>query len=74
MPIIEFLDPIFSSGVTFATESGLLVAKLALKELNGVEVDWEKDYSNYISKGLEVFTSYVNEWYTGNLQKLFSYA
>ena len=51
MPIIEFLNHIFSSGVTFATESKLLVAKLRLKELNGVEVDWEKDYSNYISKG-----------------------
>jgi len=67
----EFLDPIFSSGVTFATESGLLAAKLALKEINDETVDWEKEYTGYIGEGVNVFTSYVNEWYTGNLQKLF---
>ncbi len=67
----EFLDPIFSSGVTFATESGLLAAKLALKEINKETVDWEKEYTGYIAKGVDVFTSYVNEWYSGNLQKLF---
>lgn len=67
----EFLDPVFSSGVTFATESGLLAAKLITKELNNEVVDWEKDYSNYIKKGVNVFATYVKEWYTGNLQALF---
>jgi len=67
----EFLDPIFSSGVTFATESGLLAAKLAFKEINNTKVDWETEYAQYIKKGVDVFTSYVNEWYSGNLQKLF---
>lgn len=67
----EFLDPIFSSGVTFATESGLLAAKLACKQLQGGAVDWEKEYTEYIAEGVDVFSSYVREWYTGNLQKLF---
>ena len=67
----EFLDPVFSSGVTFATESGLLSAKLITKELNGEVVDWEKDYSEYIMRGVDVFRTYVKEWYTGNLQKIF---
>ncbi len=67
----EFLDPVFSSGVAFATESGLLAAKLALKELNGQPVDWENEYAKYISKGVAVFKSYVEEWYSGNLQELF---
>lgn len=67
----EFLDPVFSSGVTFATESGLLAAKLACKQLIGETVDWEKEYTGYIAEGVAVFSSYVNEWYTGNLQKLF---
>ncbi|MBL4745663.1 MAG: tryptophan 7-halogenase [Flavobacteriaceae bacterium] len=67
----EFLDPVFSSGVTFATESGLLAAKLALREINGQEVDWEIEYTKYISKGVAVFKSYVTEWYSGNLQELF---
>ncbi len=67
----EFLDPVFSSGVTFATESGLLSAKLITKELKGEVVDWEKDYSEYIMRGVDVFRTYVKEWYTGNLQKIF---
>ncbi|RKR14518.1 flavin-dependent dehydrogenase [Maribacter vaceletii] len=67
----EFLDPVFSSGVTFATESALLAAKLAAKELKGEEVNWEEDYYGYIKEGVDVFATYVKEWYTGNLQKIF---
>ena len=67
----EFLDPVFSSGVAFATESGLRAAKLEKKELEGVTVNWEKDYAEYMQDGISVFSSYVKEWYTGNLQKLF---
>ncbi len=67
----EFLDPVFSSGVTFATESGVKAAKLITKELNGEKVDWEQDYTEYIMKGVDVFRTYVTEWYTGNLQKIF---
>ena len=44
---------------------------MALKEINNEEVDWENDYAGHIAKGVDVFTSYVNEWYSGNLQKLF---
>ncbi|MBG6130131.1 flavin-dependent dehydrogenase [Aquimarina sp. EL_43] len=67
----EFLDPVFSSGVTFATESALLAAKLVAKELQDEAVDWEEEYTGYIKGGVNVFASYVKEWYTGNLQKLF---
>jgi len=67
----EFLDPVFSSGVCFATESGILAAKLAWRQLNGEEIDWEKDFTQYMERGIAVFTTYVKEWYTGNLQTLF---
>ncbi len=67
----EFLDPVFSSGVTFATESGVKAAKLITKQLQGENVDWETDYTGYIMKGVDVFRTYVSEWYTGNLQKIF---
>ena len=67
----EFLDPVFSSGMAFATESGMLSAKLALRQLNGETIDWQKEYSDYILYGVNVFTTYVKEWYTGNLQELF---
>ncbi|PZD76817.1 NAD(P)/FAD-dependent oxidoreductase [Mesonia sp. K7] len=66
----EFLDPIFSSGVCFATESSLLAAKLILKELNGEKVDWQKEYEDYIKQGVNVFSTYVKSWYTGELQDI----
>ncbi|GGH07929.1 NAD(P)/FAD-dependent oxidoreductase [Sphingobacterium alkalisoli] len=67
----EFLDPVFSSGVCFATESGILAAKLAWKQINGENVNWEQDFAAYMQRGIDVFTTYVKEWYTGNLQTLF---
>ncbi|WP_419869574.1 NAD(P)/FAD-dependent oxidoreductase [Chryseobacterium sp. CT-SW4] len=67
----EFLDPVFSSGMAFATESGMLAAKLAIRQLNGETVDWQKEYAEYILYGVDVFTTYIKEWYTGNLQELF---
>jgi flavin-dependent dehydrogenase len=67
----EFLDPVFSSGVAFATESGMLAAKLYLKEHQGIAVNWEEDFTGYMKRGIAVFTTYVKEWYTGNLQTLF---
>lgn len=67
----EFLDPVFSSGMAFATEGGMTAAKLALRQLNGEQVDWQKEFADYILYGVDVFTTYVKEWYTGNLQELF---
>lgn len=67
----EFLDPVFSSGVCFATESGMLAAKLAHKTLQGETVDWQTEYEDYMNEGIDVFTTYIQEWYTGNLQELF---
>ncbi|MFA5573934.1 MAG: NAD(P)/FAD-dependent oxidoreductase [Brumimicrobium sp.] len=66
-----FLDPVFSSGVSIATTSGLLAAKLATRELNGEKIDWQTEYTDFINGGIEVFATYVKEWYNGNLQKLF---
>ncbi|MDA3614791.1 NAD(P)/FAD-dependent oxidoreductase [Polluticaenibacter yanchengensis] len=67
----EFLDPVFSSGVCFATESGMLAAKLAEREIKGEEINWESEFSDYMKYGVDVFKTYVKEWYTGNLQTLF---
>ena len=67
----EFLDPVFSSGVAFATESGMLAAKLINRQLKGESVNWEVEFTEYMKSGIGVFTTYVKEWYTGNLQTLF---
>jgi len=66
-----FLDPVFSSGVAFATESGLVAAKLLDKQLKGAAVDWETDYSKHIRWGAAVFRSYIDAWYNGDLHKIF---
>ncbi|MBU2974555.1 NAD(P)/FAD-dependent oxidoreductase [Zobellia sp. B3R18] len=67
----EFLDPVFSSGVTFAVESAHLASQLIAKELNGEKVDWQTEYTDYMLEGVNVFSTYVKEWYTGNLQTIF---
>lgn len=67
----EFLDPVFSSGVTLATESGLLAAKLTAKQLQGEKVNWQKDYADYLAEGIAVFRSYIDAWYNGALHTIF---
>ncbi|WP_417609255.1 NAD(P)/FAD-dependent oxidoreductase [Owenweeksia hongkongensis] len=67
----EFLDPIFSSGVTFAMESGVLAAKLLDRQLGGEAVDWDTEYVAYIQRGVDTFRSYVKGWYDGSLPKIF---
>ncbi len=53
----EFLDPVFSSGVTFATESAITAAKLIARELKNEKVNWEEEYTNYIKGGVDVFST-----------------
>ena len=67
----EFLDPVFSSGVTLALVSGDLAADLIAKELNGEEVDWQTEYEDYMMIGIDVFRDFVNAWYDGRLQQVF---
>lgn len=66
----EFLDPIFSSGVTFATASGLLSAKMTHKHLQGEKVDWKTEYEDVVQGGINVFRSYVTGWYSGDFQTI----
>jgi len=67
----EFLDPTFSSGVMFAVSSGYKAASLIVRHLNGEVIDWEKQYSEHIQCGINVFRSYVNAWYDGTLSTIF---
>jgi len=67
----EFLDPVFSSGVTLALESSNKVAELISKELRGETVDWKKEYEDYMMIGINVFREFVYAWYEGKLRKIF---
>ncbi len=67
----EFLDPVFSSGVTFAMESGAKAAKLVCEQLKGNSVDWQKEYTDYMMQGINTFRTYVAGWYNGDLHEIF---
>jgi flavin-dependent dehydrogenase len=66
----EFLDPIFSSGVTIALKSASLAAKITDRYLSGAVVDWEAEFSRPLMRGVNTFRAYVNAWYSGELQRI----
>jgi flavin-dependent dehydrogenase len=69
--VTEFLDPVFSSGVTLATVSSQKAANLVIKKLGGEEVDWDADYTKPMMQGVNTFRSYVMAWYEGTLDTIF---
>lgn len=69
----EFLDPIFSSGVTIALQSSVLAAPLVIKTLNNETVDWENEFSKPLRRGITTFKTFVEGWYNGDLRKVIFY-
>ena len=67
----EFLDPIFSSGVTLALASANRAAKVLARHLRGEAVDWPREYADYVMQGINTFRAYVTAWYDGTLQNIF---
>ena len=63
----EFLDPVFSSGVTLAMESGLRAAQVLTRQLQGQAVDWQTEYADHVMQGVNTFRSYVTAWYDEKL-------
>lgn len=66
----EFLDPVFSSGVTIALKSAALAVPLVDRQLRGQAVDWHTDYEQALRRGIEVFRAYVEAWYDGRFQRV----
>ena len=69
--VTEFLDPIFSSGVMFATVSSHLASKMVIRKLEGENVNWDEDYTNFIRQGVDTFRTFVMAWYDGTLETIF---
>lgn len=68
----EFLDPVFSSGVTFAMESGHTAARLVARHLRGdPSINWQTEYTGHMMQGINTFRSYVSGWYDGTLHEIF---
>lgn len=64
----EFLDPVFSSGVTIAMKSASLAANVLNRQLRGEIVDWEAEFARPLKKGVDTFRTYVDGWYDGSFQ------
>jgi flavin-dependent dehydrogenase len=66
----EFLDPVFSSGVTIACKSAHLASDLIDRQFKGETVDWQKEFSDELYVGIDTFRECVDSWYTGVLQEI----
>jgi len=66
----EFLDPVFSSGVTIAMYSSSLAANLLDKQLSGKDVCWQTQYADNLKAGVDVFKHFVMSWYDTELQNV----
>jgi len=66
----EFLDPVFSSGVTIAMRSASMAAKVLDRQLDGKPVDWQAEFEQPLRRGVDTFRAYVRAWYDGRFQDL----
>ncbi|OOF71351.1 NAD(P)/FAD-dependent oxidoreductase [Rodentibacter caecimuris] len=64
----EFLDPVFSSGVTIALHSARLASRLVARQLTGQVVDWQQEFATPLMVGVNAFRTYVNGWYDYSFQ------
>jgi flavin-dependent dehydrogenase len=68
----EFLDPVFSSGVTIAMKSAHMAAGLLERQLKrGENIDWKAEFEEPLRYGVETFRAFVTTWYDGRLQDIF---
>jgi flavin-dependent dehydrogenase len=66
----EFLDPVFSSGVTIAVKSASMAAAVLQRQFAGEAVDWQADYGAPLRKGVDTFRTFVESWYAGGFQRI----
>ena len=66
----EFLDPIFSSGVTIAFKSASLAAAALQRQFAGEIVDWHQEYALPLKTGIDTFRAFVESWYAGVFQQI----
>ncbi|WP_153912405.1 NAD(P)/FAD-dependent oxidoreductase [Shewanella sp. TC10] len=69
----EFLDPVFSSGVTIAMQSASMAVETLVKQLDGEDVNWQQDYAQPLMQGVDTFRTYVQAWYDGRFQDVIFY-
>ncbi len=60
----EFLDPVFSSGVTLALYSAKLASSVVCKQVKGERFDWDEEYVKPLMLAVDTFRIYVEGWYS----------
>lgn len=65
----EFLDPIFSSGITIALKSVALAVPLVDRQLLGQPVDWHSEYQQPLRRDIEVFRA-IDAWYDSRFPRI----
>jgi flavin-dependent dehydrogenase len=70
----EFLDPIFSSGVTIAFKSASLAAAALGRQFGGETVDWDAEFAAPLKRGVDTFRAFVESWYRGSFQRIVFHA
>jgi flavin-dependent dehydrogenase len=66
----EFLDPVFSSGVTIAVKSASLAVACLQRQLDGESPNWDTEFAVPLKKGVDVFRTFVESWYAGGFQDI----
>lgn len=66
----EFLDPVFSSGVTIAMKSASMAAGLLDRQMKGETINWETDYAIPLKRGVDTFRTFVTAWYDQRFQDI----
>jgi flavin-dependent dehydrogenase len=66
----EFLDPVFSSGVTIAFKSAQLATDCLARQYAGENVDWQADFAMPLRYGVKTFRRFVEAWYAGGFQRI----
>lgn len=69
----EFLDPVFSSGVTIAMRSASMAAQLLDRQFNGDDVNWQNGFAIPLKEGVDTFRTFVEGWYDQSLQDVIFY-
>ncbi len=69
----EFLDPVFSSGVTIAMKSACLAVEQLDLQFKNEPVNWQTGFADPLQKGVDTFRTFVNAWYDGSLQDVIFY-
>ena len=64
----EFLDPVFSSGVTIALKSAIFAGQALDRKFKGATVDWFAEFEEPLLVGVNAFRGFVEGWYDTTLQ------